>query len=171
MVRRPSAAAAALITSSTQVKDGVLLGSHIPNGSVPQAKLSATALVALAGKEGPPGPVGPRGEEGPPGPAGPQGPPGPAGDRGVFGASFYTRTSPSTTVGYFSTNWAQVDCAPGDRAVSGGAQLTQNAALGNIITTLATDNDTWGARVKNVSLLPGPVVTFHVVVVCADVTP
>lgn len=188
-VRRPSAAsatavialflslagsavgAAELITSSSQVKDGVLVAADVRSGSLSAAKLTPAARVALAARRGAAGPPGPAGPVGARGPAGVRGATGPPGVRGVVGTYFYVNTSLPTDVGALQNVWAEAHCDPGDRVISGGAQMTQSADFGAIAISQATDTDTWGTRVRNVGAEPWRVVSFRVHVVCADVRP
>jgi hypothetical protein len=80
-----------LITSSAQVKPGVLTGGNIKNGSLSAIEFSAAAKAALRGAQGPAGvqglvgPAGPAGVAGPRGTSGSTGSQGPAGSQGPQG--------------------------------------------------------------------------------------
>lgn len=67
-----------IITSSSQVKNGVLTGKDVKNHSLGIADLSGSAVSKFSrrGPAGPKGDTGPQGPQGPKGDTGPQGPPG-----------------------------------------------------------------------------------------------
>jgi hypothetical protein len=75
-----------LITSSAQVKPGVLTGVNIKNGSLGATEFSAAAKAALRGAQGPAGSQGLVGPAGPAGVAGPRGLTGSTGSQGPQGA-------------------------------------------------------------------------------------
>ena len=77
-----AAAATVLITKSSQIKKGVVTGTHVKDGSLGAADLSAAARSALKGA----GTAGPARATGPGGATGPAGPAGPKGDTGATGA-------------------------------------------------------------------------------------
>jgi hypothetical protein len=114
-------AAHLLVTSSSQIKAGVITGRQIKDHSLGIQKLSAHARAKLKGTigaRGPAGPAGPSGgpagPEGPRGPQGPQGERGPAGPKGDTGAAGATgATGPAGTKG---------DTGPAGPAGAAGAQ-------------------------------------------------
>jgi hypothetical protein len=66
-------------------------------------------------------------------PAGPVGPAGPPGPQGPAGTVAFTTRSSASSVGPAATSFGTADCEPGERAVSGGYQLSgtvANAQLG-----------------------------------------
>jgi hypothetical protein len=80
-----------IITSSHQVKPGVLTGANLKNHSIGLRQLDRTVQkdVRSGGPQGPAGPAGPKGDtgaQGPKGDTGAQGPIGPQGPRGATGA-------------------------------------------------------------------------------------
>lgn len=89
---------AAIVVTSSNIKDetilsrdirnGAVRGSDLRDGTITGADISDTTEAALKGQKGDPGPQGPSGEPGPMGPLGPQGEqgaPGPQGEPGVPG--------------------------------------------------------------------------------------
>jgi hypothetical protein len=84
-------ATSTLITSSRQVKDGVLTGRDVRDGSIRSADLSAATRAGLMGAQGLPGLAGlsgapgERGADGAAGPAGTRGTPGSEGAPGLAG--------------------------------------------------------------------------------------
>ncbi len=78
-----AAAATVLITKSSQIKKGVVTGTHVKDGSLGAADLSAAARSALAGAGAP----GAKGETGAPGAKGETGAAGPKGDPGTNGTN------------------------------------------------------------------------------------
>lgn len=85
-------AAQVVITSSSQIKAGVITGQDIKDRSLGIRELTPRARVLLKGATGARGPIGLSGPGGPAGPAGARGPagadggPGPAGQQGATGA-------------------------------------------------------------------------------------
>jgi hypothetical protein len=71
-----SYAATAVISKSSQVKNGSLTGADIKNRSLGVTDLSTKARNSLRGQTGPQGPAGAQGPSGPAGPAGAPGAPG-----------------------------------------------------------------------------------------------
>jgi hypothetical protein len=128
-----------MITSSGQVKPGVLTGGNIKNHSLDFADLSGNARAHLRGARGPRGSAGPAGApgatgatglQGPQGATGAQGPAGPAGASGFAGA-FYSVQTYTETVGVGAI--ATAACDPNDDvnsqkyvAISGGVQDTDS---------------------------------------------
>jgi len=138
-----------LISSSSQVKPGVLTGRNIKNKSLTGADIASATLGSLHGKAGARGPAGvngapgaagqkgdtgpqglqgPKGDTGSQGPQGDQGPQGPAGPSGFAGA-FYSVQQYNETVGVGAI--ATAACDPNSDAnsqnyvaVSGGVQDT-----------------------------------------------
>ena len=84
-------AAQVMISSSSQIKAGVINGQDVKDRSLGIRELTPRARVLLKGAKGargpagPAGPTGARGADGALGPAGPQGPPGADGAQGVAG--------------------------------------------------------------------------------------
>ena len=78
-------AATAVITKSSQVKNGALTGADLKKGSVGADRLSAAAQASLKGQTGATGPQGAQGPAGPAGAAGAKGETGAAGPRGLQG--------------------------------------------------------------------------------------
>lgn len=126
-----------MITSSRQVKPGVLTGANIKNHSLSFSDLSGGAESRLRGAQGPQGPAGPRGDtgatgaQGPKGDTGPQGPAGPQGPSGLKGA-FYSVQTYNETIGVGAI--ATAACDPNDDsnsqnyvAISGGVQDTNSS--------------------------------------------
>jgi hypothetical protein len=72
-----------VITSSHQVKPGVLTGANIKNHSLTLGDLSTGAALRLRGDRGPKGNTGPKGDTGAQGPKGDTGATGPAGPQGA----------------------------------------------------------------------------------------
>ncbi len=125
-----------VITSSHQVKPGVLTGGNIKNHSLTLGDLSTGAALRLHGARGPKGSTGPKGDTGAQGPKGDtgsiglQGPAGPTGASGFAGA-FYSVQDYTETVGVGAI--ATVACDPNDAtnsqnyvAISGGVQDTDS---------------------------------------------
>jgi hypothetical protein len=128
-----------VITSSHQVKPGVLTGGNIKNHSLTFGDLSSDARAHLRGARGPAGPAGApgatgaTGAQGPTGDTGPQGPQGPAGADGAsgFAGAFYSVQTYTETVGVGAI--ATAACDPNDAAnsqkyvaISGGVQDTDS---------------------------------------------
>jgi hypothetical protein len=128
-----------VITSSHQVKPGVLTGRNIKSHSLTFGNLSSGARAHLRGARGPAGPAGPAGapgatgSQGPKGDMGPQGPQGPAGQDGAsgFAGAFYSVQTYNETVGVGAI--ATAACDPNDAAnsqkyvaISGGVQDTDS---------------------------------------------
>lgn len=128
-----------VITSSHQVKPGVLTGANIKNHSLSLGDLSTGAALRLHGARGPKGSTGPQGDTGAQGPKGdtgsigPQGPQGPAGPTGAsgFAGAFYSVQDYTETIGVGAI--ATVACDPNDAtnsqsyvAISGGVQDTDS---------------------------------------------
>jgi hypothetical protein len=103
-----SAYAASKITSA-QIKDGTIVAKDIKDDAITPAKLSNSAMTALAGDTGPTGPSGPTG------PAGPQGPAGPS----ALGAITLVNSS-QVAFGPDVVKSATAFCPAGQRVVSGG---------------------------------------------------
>lgn len=122
-----------VITSSKQVKPGVLTGADIKNHSLGLGDLSTSAALRLKGSRGPkgnPGPKGNTGAQGPKGDTGATGPSGPMGASGFAGA-FYSVQTYNETVGVGAI--ATAACDPNDDAnsqkyvaISGGVQDTDS---------------------------------------------
>jgi hypothetical protein len=76
-----------IITSTHQVKPGVLTGANLKNHSVGLRQLDKAVQKDMhsGGPQGPAGPAGPKGNTGATGPQGPIGPQGPKGDTGARG--------------------------------------------------------------------------------------
>jgi hypothetical protein len=114
-------AASTIITSSSQIKNGV----------IEPADLSKKARTALRGKVGAPGPAGPQGEpgiagapgeRGVPGPPGDRGVPGPQGERGPAGVTdVVVRTAQFTMAADAAVRQYSVTCKAGEQALGGGA--------------------------------------------------
>jgi hypothetical protein len=129
-----------LITSSSQVKPGVLTGVNIKNRSLTLGDLTKAAHDRLQGARGPVGPAGASGAPGATGTAGAQGPKGDTGSQGPagtpgasgFAGAFYSVQSYTETVGVGAI--ATAACDPNDAAnsqkyvaISGGVQDTDSA--------------------------------------------
>jgi hypothetical protein len=72
-------AAGSLITSSKQIKDGVITGRDVKNASLTGSDIKNKSLTTSdfnGSVQGPAGPRGPKGDKGDPGARGPEGPPG-----------------------------------------------------------------------------------------------
>lgn len=134
-----------VITSSHQVKPGVLTGGNIKNHSLGFADLSSGARdqlrgargdrgpAGLSGPAGAPGATGATGAQGPKGDMGPQGPQGQAGQDGAsgFAGAFYSVQTYTETIGVGAI--ATAACDPNDAvnsqkyvAISGGVQDTDS---------------------------------------------
>ncbi len=127
-----------VITSSHQVKPGVLTGANIKNHSLTLGDLSTGTTLRLRGDRGPKGNTGPKGDTGAQGPkgdtgaTGATGPAGPMGASGFAGAFYSVQTYTQTiSVGAIAT----AACDPNDAtnsqkytAISGGVQDTDSGA-------------------------------------------
>jgi hypothetical protein len=125
-----------VITSSHQVKPGVLTGANIKNHSLTLGDLSTGTALRLRGDRGPKGNTGPKGDTGAQGPkgdtgaTGATGPAGPMGASGFAGAFYSVQTYTETiSVGAIAT----AACDPNDAtnsqkysAISGGVQDTDS---------------------------------------------
>lgn len=123
------------------------------------------------GDTGPTGPQGQAGERGPTGPQGPRGLTGPAGPAGA-GLSGYEIVQKESTVHWFSTFYAFVDCPEGKVVVGGGARSGLLEAAHyidqdmNILDSFPYDEDTWAA----VAYYGGPELTgtLAAYAICVD---
>jgi hypothetical protein len=103
---------------SRQVRNGSLLAGDFKAGQLPRGDTGAP------GAKGDIGPVGATGETGPPGPQG---------KSGVAGVTdFIVRRSSAPIQGSGGRALFQVQCAPGERAVGGGAALTTGGAAAQL---------------------------------------
>lgn len=163
------AAARLVITSSSQVRNGVLVGADVRNASLSAAKLTpaARAALAAAGRQGPAGPAGA---------PGPVGPAGPAGQQGLRGArprvDVYREPSGWVSVGPQQSQWTSASCRAGGRAVGGGFEVEGSASQANsavLQESFRLSQGVWGARVGNNAVpIVGATFRFRVWVVCAD---
>jgi hypothetical protein len=99
---------------SGDVDNGSLTGGDLKNGSIKSSDIGNASLLAADFKAGEL-PAGPQGPQGPPGPQGVQGPQGPAGATNVVAR----RTDNLVPNGGAERH--DVQCAPGEVAVGGGA--------------------------------------------------
>jgi hypothetical protein len=87
-------AARTLVTSSGQIRNGIVTSADLKNNTVAPRDLSRAARRALTGAAGATGPAGPQGVPGPQGPAGADGATGPKGDTGTVDTSgFYDKAA------------------------------------------------------------------------------
>lgn len=131
-----------VITSSSQVKPGVLTGAHIKDHSLSLSALTSGAVRELAGKQGPKGERGPdgskgdkgdKGAKGDKGDPGPQGPPGlanlqtdepyggDANDPNQLPNPDVTQSSSAVPAGETAVVW--VACPKGKVALGGGFRI------------------------------------------------
>lgn len=160
------AAARLVITSSSQVKNGALVGADFRNASIQAVKFTPAARKALAGRAGPQGPQGAAGPAGARGPAGPAGAAGLPGQPGIAG--FYSRSS-ERTVASVDPATARVSCDSGDAAIGGGA-VGQDQGTTLIHESWQVDSRTWETRMSS-GPIRGVQVRITVYVWCADLTP
>jgi hypothetical protein len=123
---------AAITISGQNVRNGTLTGSDlknesvkgrdVDNGSLTGSDLKNGSLLAADFKAGelPSGPAGPQGAPGPQGDIGPQGP---SGASNVV-ARRINRNLPAPDSGEVTIETAVASCEPGERAVGGGAGIT-----------------------------------------------
>ena len=113
-----------------QLKQNAVTGAKIRKDAVTGAKVKNGTLTAADFRTGqlPAGPQGPKGD---PGAAGSQGEPGlqgPKGDKGDSGASTAVVRTAYAQVNPGEDGWATALCAPGERAVGGGASFATGIA-------------------------------------------
>ena len=135
-----SAYAAVRITSS-DIADGTIASKDIKNRAITPAKLSNSAMEALAGESGPAGPAGPAG---PQGPAGAQGPAGPSAVGKLTPATVNFSVSggsdPSATIKIVTAA-----CPAGQRVVSGGYFMDAGIAFAD----KTYDGNGWSVGIDN----------------------
>jgi hypothetical protein len=161
-------ATAGTLISGNQLRDQSVGGSKLRDGSVTAAKLARSVTKAKRGPRGPRGRRGPAGPAGPPGPAGArgaQGPPGPAGPS--LASSLVVRViSDSVGPGGIAAN--QADCAAGEKATGGGAELGGTPDFADAISRsrpVGSPATGWTAEVINGSST-GETKPYTVYVVC-----
>ncbi len=112
-----------LITSSNQIKDGVVSLSDL-SPAARQALQGQKRSTAAAGPQGPAGATGARGPQGPAGATGANGARGPQGQAGVTGYEVHTWR--------YSKDDANSDMGPGYGGVGGGAIATVACSPGKV---------------------------------------
>src|SRR5512132_4310092 len=151
-----AAIVAAIVASGAATAAGVALstGAQIKDGSIQLRDLSPRAKRALRGQRGPrgfrgvAGPVGITGAPGPAGARGPIGPPGPPGPVGRNGlVSLNLVVGPSQTIPPGGSAVVEAFCAPGQLAVSAGANslgligaLETLPNIGQVFANVINDN-------------------------------
>jgi hypothetical protein len=138
-----------------QLKNSAVTGKKLANNAVTSAKVKNRSLRSIDFAPGqlPAGPTGPQGPAGPAGAAGPAGPAGPAGTVGpitVRSSSVTIQDSPPAN-GLFVTRQAQVLCASGELAISGGTGWSDNndnlsLFTGRLTPVLNASNQVTGFR-------------------------
>jgi hypothetical protein len=116
---------AAATISGTDVRNGTLTGSDIKNESLKSGDVDNGSLLAKDFKSAqlPAGPAGSQGAQGAQGPQGIQGPQGPAGATNVVARRTNRNLAPPLP-GEVTIESALASCLPGERAVGGGAGIT-----------------------------------------------
>jgi len=112
-------AATYVVSSSGQIKDGVIRNTDVRKGTLGADRLSDDARAAFT-RPGPVGPEGARGAQGPKGETGDSGTQGPKGDPGAGIGSVTVRRATETT-GPGGPYTVTASCQPGERAVGGSA--------------------------------------------------
>jgi hypothetical protein len=113
---------AAITISGANVRNGTLTGADVKNESIKSRDVDNGSLRAADFKSGQL-PAGPQGLAGPQGPQGIQGPQGPAGATNVVARRTNRNLAP-TPAGDVTIESALASCLPGERAVGGGAGIT-----------------------------------------------
>ncbi len=141
---RTRSARTALTPTQVQVDRAVAryLKAHRPTVSV-----QGTPGTPGAGSAGSQGLTGPAGPQGPAGPAGPGGPRGDKGDPGAPGATSVVVRRSDADIAPGGRDLFRVQCAPGERAVGGGASLTESGAAAVLNQSFPIGDN--GARLKD----------------------
>jgi hypothetical protein len=149
--------ATALVCAATAGAAQLIDGGDVRNGTLTGRDVKDRSLTKRDFRGSVRGPRGRRGPRGLPGAAGPQGPPGPAGARGPAGATNVTVRSGPVGLGS-----SIAECAPGERAVGGGGDVSGPGWLFNSRPNVAATG--WGVEADAADGTPVEVQAW---VVCA----